>query len=312
MGLSMLVYGDSTVLPASFRYPSSRRLRHGRLIDVTGEFARVPARMRPRRRLRGTFYHLDPSNPGHFGHVLTESVSRLWGWDEAKAAFPDLKVLFRLRRADQPTTLERTLYTAYGVAPDDIVWADEPVWLSSLVTATPMWQNEDPHYVHPGIEQVWRRLRSLAGPTAGRPRRIFVSRRPTLLNRPWSHTAAVEAVFARHGFTIVHPEDLDFAEQATVFAAAEVVAGFGGSALYNVMYSEGFLADLDRAQPRGVHRSLRIPVLDGARVHPALLLEHARYPSPRRCLERSCVRLAWEFDFDRNGAELADVLSSLG
>ncbi len=169
----MLVYGDSTVLPASFRYPSSRRLRHGRLIDVTGEFARVPARMRPRRRLRGTFYHLDPSNPGHFGHVLTESVSRLWGWDEAKAAFPDLKVLFRLRRADQPTTLERTLYTAYGIAPDDIVWADEPVWLSSLVTATPMWQNEDPHYVHPGIEQVWRRLRSLAGPTAGRPRRTL-------------------------------------------------------------------------------------------------------------------------------------------
>jgi hypothetical protein len=39
-----------------------------------------------------------------------------------------------------------------------MVWVDEPVRLGSLVAATPMWHNADPHYVHPDVEVVGDRL----------------------------------------------------------------------------------------------------------------------------------------------------------
>ena len=46
---------------------------------------------------------------------MTEVVSRLWGWDEAKRRNPELKVVFRPRPDKDPGT-ERALFSAYGLA----------------------------------------------------------------------------------------------------------------------------------------------------------------------------------------------------
>ena len=48
-------------------------------------------------RLAGDYYNLDCLFDGHFGHLTTEVVSRLWGWDQAKRENPDLKALFHVR-----------------------------------------------------------------------------------------------------------------------------------------------------------------------------------------------------------------------
>ena len=59
---------------------------------------------------------------------------------------------------------------------DDIVTVNEPVYLESVVSASPMWHNQVPHYVHPEMSTVWRRLaEGLIEATAPTYDRIFVS-----------------------------------------------------------------------------------------------------------------------------------------
>ena len=55
---------------------------------------------------------------------------------------------------------ETTLLPAFGIAPEDIVWVDGPVTVTSLVGCTPMWHNAPPFYVHPAIRETWARLRA--------------------------------------------------------------------------------------------------------------------------------------------------------
>ena len=110
-----------------------------------------------------------------------------------------------------------------------------------------MWHNEAPHYVHPRMRAVLDRLGDglrAGAPTAeghgqpDRPERIFVSRRSVTKRRTCRNALEVEEYFAAHGFSVVYPELLDLGEQVAVFAAAKVVAGFGGSAMFNMAHAK--------------------------------------------------------------------------
>ena len=84
-----LMYGSWSILPDSFRWHLADDARNPKLVNASPTFARVPARLNPQRTLAGDYYQLDCAYSGHFGHLMTEVISRLWGWDEAKAALPD-------------------------------------------------------------------------------------------------------------------------------------------------------------------------------------------------------------------------------
>ena len=110
---------------------------------------------------------------------MTEAVSRLWGWEQAKEMIPDLKAIWRIRYPNErDPEFERILFRAYGIAEEDMVWIDRPMTLESVIGVTPMWHNQAPHTAHPEIIAVWERLRSsLADVRGDSPRRLFVSRR---------------------------------------------------------------------------------------------------------------------------------------
>jgi capsular polysaccharide biosynthesis protein len=198
--------------------------------------------------LEGTYYYLDCRFSGHFGHLTTEVVSRLWGWERARAEFPDLKALFHTRPAraeygplNRVTegTLERLLFTAYGIDPDQLVSTDRRVRLRSVVGASPMWHNAAPYSAHPAIRETWDRITTglLKDRDASPHDRIFVSRGSRYANRRGcTNQSEVEEVFASHGFHVFYPEELPLPEQAALFAGARVVAGFAGSALFNLMH----------------------------------------------------------------------------
>ena len=57
-------------------------------------------------------------------------------------------------------------------------------------------------------------------------------------NRVCRNAKDVERYFADRGYTVVYPEDLSLAHQVATFREARVVAGFGGSAMFNLMYAE--------------------------------------------------------------------------
>ncbi len=234
-----LVFTANEILPDSFRHHLSNS-RNRRLVQVDENFARIPQHVLPTRELPGSYFLLDSENSGHYGHLMTEVISRLWGWDRAKQDAPDLKAVMRLRHpGEREPDLERAVLGAYGIPPEDVVAVGEPVFLESMYAATPMFHNARPYYVHPEIRAVWRRIReglaSEPGPTWDR---IFVSRRDTFGNRRCLNRAEVEEYFAAAGFEVVYPEEHPLGRQAEIFAHARVIAGFGGSGMFNALFAE--------------------------------------------------------------------------
>jgi capsular polysaccharide biosynthesis protein len=237
-GSNRLILG-ATMLPESFRWPHAETLRHALSPAVWDGFTLAP-RFAKAPTLEGNYYYLDCLFSGHFGHLTTEVVSRLWGWERAREEFPDLKALFHTRLAQgRDGTLERLLFTSYGIDPAEIVSTDTPVRLRSVVGASPMWHNAAPHWAHPAIRDTWDRLTTglLRDREAGRYERIFVSRGSKYAHRRGcTNQSEVEELFASHGFHVFYPEELPLQEQAALFAGARVVAGFAGSALFNLMH----------------------------------------------------------------------------
>ena len=170
---------------------------------------------------------------------MTEVVSRLWGWDRAKSEESDLKALVYVEHDNQhDMAVERRVFEAYGIPADDLVVVHGAVTIDSLISAVPMWHNAEPHYVHPGMSAVWDRLTAgLVDATMPAHDRIFVSRGRRLRRRTCRNIDHVEQYFADHGFVVVFPEELPIGQQAALFAGASVIAGFGGSAMFNILHA---------------------------------------------------------------------------
>lgn len=228
----IVVQGD-LILPDSFRHPRNPRLRNRMTHDLAPRFAEL-VHDRPVSFTDGSFFHLDNENSWHFGHVLTEVLSRTWGWQQAKAADPQLKALLFHKHGSELAAWERALYGAVGIGDDDLLVVDSPIGVQRLVSATPMLSQ--PKYVHPAVLDTWRTVGDVllaAAPDRSYPERIFCSRRPSE-RRVCRNAPEVEDFFRQRGFAVVFPEDFTLPEQVAMFDHAEVVAGFSGSAMFSV------------------------------------------------------------------------------
>lgn len=311
---STLTYTGHSILPDSFRWPLHATPNNILIRSRSRVFAQVPPDLVPTRRLEGSYYQLDCIHSGHFGHLMTEMVCRLWGWERAKQEIPDLKAFFHLPpgKADRHQ-LATTLFSAYGIEESDVVWVTTPVWVDSLVAATPMWHNARPFYAHPGITDVWDRLSEgllRDAEDVETPDRIFVSRGARYRRRTCRNIGDVESAFTARGFSVVYPEELDLARQAQLFANAEVIAGFGGSAMFNLMHARKAQTVIVLNHDAYIHRNEHLfTSLIGGDVH--YFWSAADSAHPEGGFSRRALRSGWDFDFERNGAELEQLLRSL-
>jgi capsular polysaccharide biosynthesis protein len=312
MSGNTLMWTGHTVLPDSLRWHLTERPFNPLLSNVVGDFARLDRGRVPRRALDGDFYQLESAYRSHFGHLLTEVVSRLWGWDEAKRRNPGLKALFHPKKK-RGAALERQLFTAFGIAEEDLVPVDDPVWVESVASASPMWHNAEPHFVHPDLTDTWARLTtgllSRASDVATSPR-IFVSRDDDLSHRACRNVREVEAAFAAQGFTVVHPERHPLPDQARLFHEARVVAGFGGSGMFNVMHTDRLdaLIVLNHTAyfPRNEHL---FAALKGGESH--YFWSPADVEPSEHGNRMAAMQSSWEFDFATLGGELEALLRGL-
>ncbi|MCW2764295.1 MAG: hypothetical protein JWO11_254 [Nocardioides sp.] len=318
VGKMRLTTGN-TILPESFRWPHAKVLSHPRIASVTPTFARPDPltrrdRRTPARVLDGDYYFLDCVFSGHFGHLTTEVLSRLWGWERAKRDIPGLKALFHTNPArGRDGALERRLLTAFGIRESDLVWSDRPVRLRGVVGASPMWHNEKPYYAHPDIRDTWARMTAglLAGADPAEHERIFVSRGAALSSRRGCRNQQeVEQVFADRGFHVFYPEELPLSEQVALFAGARVVAGFGGSGMFNLMHTRRLEAVVVISQNAYVARNeyLFTSVL-GGQLH--YFWEQSDVEPPAVGRSKASDRASFAFDFATQGADLQRVLASL-
>ena len=304
---------DDTVLPESFRWPHAKSLQHPHYDAVAPSFVRLERRD-PEEVLKGDYYYVDCLFSGHFGHLTTEVLCRLWGWDRARRDIPGIKVLFHANPArGADGTLERRLFTAYGIPSSRLVSSDRPVLLRSVVGASPMWHNKSPFYVHPDIRVTWARLTTglIAGLDPSPHERIFVSRGPSLSRRRGCRNRQdVEGFFADRGYHVLYPEELPLTEQARLFAGARVVAGFGGSAMFNLMHCQRLEAAVVISHHAYVARNehLFTSVL-GGQLH--YFWQTSDVPPPEVGRNKASSGSSFAFDFDAYGDDLARVLAGL-
>lgn len=219
----MVVTSADTVLPESFKWFDRQPLENSKLRDITPRFARLrDAPTREVERLPGSFYLFEYKNSGHYGHLLTEGVAKLWGWERARRDDPTVRLAVRRHRRDRGREVVRpdvAILAAYGIDPADVTWLEEPVRVERLYAATPQLHNKEPFSVDPRIVEVWDRL--LAGLLAqtsgpGGARRMFVTRRSG--HRLCHNWRDVESIFTDAGFVITEPSRLSLPDRRGPFA----------------------------------------------------------------------------------------------
>jgi len=234
---SQVVTSHNILFPESFRQNWMERMTNIYVADKGPRFGEVRRDLSDALALPGAWFHLDSEWPGHFGHLMTEQLSRMWAWDRVRRMDPDVKILMTVQHDRDPAVLapfEIDILAAFGITPDDVHIFTGAVVPERLYTATGMFSL--PRWVAPAMLDVWDRVgESLmyTAPPADHSRRIFISRRPSL-KRTCHNVSEVEDMMGQRGFTVIHPEDYDVAQQVHLFRAADVVAGFAGSGLFSL------------------------------------------------------------------------------
>ena len=227
---------DRILAPDSYRHNQFPRLRNRHTEEVAPRFARLRHETADLPRLAGTYFYLDNEVRGHFGHLVTEQLSRFWAWSRAREFDRSVKAVVTINKGHDLRGWESEIYAAGGITPQDVVFLREPTRLERVISGTPMLSN--PHYVHPSIADTWRAVGDRLAATAADsdvPEQFFCSRR--LNKRSCHNTPEVEELFAAQGFAIVFPEDYSLGEQVRLFRKARVIGGFAGSGLFNLCYA---------------------------------------------------------------------------
>ncbi|NYE75601.1 glycosyltransferase family 61 protein [Microlunatus parietis] len=308
-----VVLSHDVILPDTFRHLTHPRLKNRFLDDLNPLFARYPRKVSEPKELSGSYFYLSSEWPRHFGHMMTEQLSRMWAWSAAKERHPDLKVLLPLPGGhNELAPFEREVLMAAGAGPDDFVSPKGVLRVEKLLSATPMLVN--PSYVHPELPDVWRRAgaklvaEGRARSEQDRPAKVFVSRRSNY-KRACHNLTEVEEFFTRHGFTIVYPEDYDVAEQATIFDSAELIAGFAGSAMFSLIFcAEPKRVILISSESYTARNEYMMAFAMGHRV--SLVWCDPDIAQPEKGWDGKAFASGFSVDFERDGDFLTDAATT--
>jgi hypothetical protein len=219
--------------PAGLLPEAFNRLRRRRLhpcFDVAdGLFqARVPADYATCRTIDEPVYWADTYFPEIYGHVLLEVLPQLWGYRDAGVE--------KLATSVAPDRTFVAMLRALDIAPEAILQLDGCIAPPEVYVATPPVMLRD--YVHPEAREILGRLGRLGKESdAPAPERLYLSRSGTG-RRMLRNEAEIEAIFEAAGFLIYHPQDHAIEDQIRTFSGARFIAGPGGSALHNAVFSE--------------------------------------------------------------------------
>lgn len=229
---------NNVVLPDTFRKFSRRILNNTRIRNVSLDFAGFESSNIPF--LRGVYYALDNEFEGHFGHIVSESLSKIWGWSTAKKEFPEIKMLISRLGGNALASWEYELLNAFGVEQEDVEIVGGVVRVDRLVAATQLF--DQPSMIDPMILEQWETVgRAMRAATdscpVNYPAKIFIGRRFTAGSRNCRNANSVEKIFLDKGYSMIYPEDYSIREQVALFSGAREVAGYAGSGMFSLMFA---------------------------------------------------------------------------
>jgi len=121
-----------------------------------------------------------------------------------------------------------------------------------------------PGRFRPTLEAMARAADRAVGPATGADR-IYLARRDAHQRR-LENRSEIEALVERRGFVIVHPEELDFAEQIRYVRQARYIVGPQGSSLYLSMFARPGTKQCHLSHPFTVYETTYSEILEEAGV----------------------------------------------
>ena len=163
-----------------------------------------------------------------YGHNLLEALPGLILLDQAP---PGIEIVTSMPRS----AAIDTLIGSFGIDPARVRYYREPVFCHRAhIPGRLVYLNTS---IHPLAREAFSRLEQLGARSGIEPmERVFISR-SRIHRRRLENEAEIEAAFERHGFRIVHPELLPIEDQIALFAGAKMIAGLGGSAMHNTVFT---------------------------------------------------------------------------
>jgi hypothetical protein len=295
---------DDLILPDTFRRWTTGRQRHRNLVDSSRYFVSSDDLQGEADTLEGQFFYLDHEHT-HFGHYLTESISRLWAWPDLKRDHPDLKILMHRLLPYQEQVL-----AYFGIERQDVHLFRRPVRVETLFTAMPAVHIG--RYVSPLVTEVYERIANGVPHVASGHELVFLQREPGMW-RECLNAEPLEEFFRAQGFFFVRPETLSLPEQAALFRDAKVVAGYIGSQFCGQLFNTGPLDLVGVVNPSYLasNEYLMASAL-GHRLHQFWGVE----PPPTRTHDvqgraLGGMHVDYEFDFERDFGLLRDLVTDL-
>jgi hypothetical protein len=173
----------------------------------------------------------------HYGHFLTESLTRAWALNGG--SFEGAPLLVHARDA---TIFElpyiKRCFAALGIKQEQLLMFDRPTIVRQVTL--PITSRQANSHIYEAYKDTTHRIASeylpINGSRTDQP--LYVSR--TLLRdskRMHEDEEKIEAYFKSRGARILHPQLLTLEQQVEAFNRHKVIVGITGSAMHNIVFS---------------------------------------------------------------------------
>lgn len=173
---------------------------------------------------------------GHFGHMMVESLARVWALDAFPATTP---VVFNAPGGKRPEGMLQHVLDWFGIPASRILIPDRPTRFRRVFVPEPL--HELHASAHERYPDAYRdvALRLLAeGPAGTSDQPVYISRRQLQNDkRPLTGELELEDVLQENGFLIARPESMSFADQVRLFNRHKNIFAVEQTALNQILFA---------------------------------------------------------------------------
>lgn len=175
-------------------------------------------------------YHADTDHPDVYGHILLEVIPSLWAIDFISDSRMKIATSINLFSG------YLAIFEALGIGPDKIHRLEGPTHSPTVYLPSKIIQRR--RFINPLATKIFNRIKkNLAIKSRIIPyERIYISR-SKVNGRKLLNEKIIEELFYSLGFEIIHPQELSIYDQIKLFSEAKYIAGSGGSAMHNTVFS---------------------------------------------------------------------------
>ncbi|MHC4757136.1 MAG: glycosyltransferase family 61 protein [Planctomycetota bacterium] len=187
----------------------------------------------------------------HYGHFLIETLSRLWplAIPDKVNDFLDYKILY-WSQEKKATPVEKSVIKSGQMLLEslriksNVSILDQPVHINKLIIPAQAATLNNEFY------SIFRDLLRLAGTSVlskhrpskddnEYPEKVYLSRtKLPYYRRNNANEKLLESMLKRHGFRIIHPQELSLPDQICMFSKARIIVGSFGSAFHTMLLSD--------------------------------------------------------------------------